>query len=307
MNIIKFFNRRIEKWYLKVIVAVFVGVATLAITRLLVGAQNILPPEKQIIEERYTQEREEGAQNPAPRDPLFIPEPGSEYEIPTGILENVDPPSGIQDFSFINRWQGMVNDLFVSVSAGGLLSDPLQGKLVVETQRIDYSEDLIPVQEFLTPTEAGPVRIILEKDLKLVLKSSNGTFFLFDVLSRTFEPIRLVSIDLKPGSNVNSINCTNQNELIPFAILSTNDFDALTIDNSTVTLDSGHEYHMNGGTGLTQRHEADANGDGKVDLVFHVLLANTSLNCSSTVGTVTGYTYDNVFIIGSDTIRMIRK
>jgi hypothetical protein len=41
-----------------------------------------------------------------------------------------------------------------------------------------------------------------------------------------------VSIDIKPGSDPNSINCKNENGIIPVAILTTNEFDAVTVDHT---------------------------------------------------------------------------
>ena len=307
MNTKKFFQNIFHKRHFKASVAILVTISILIVTWIMVGAQNLLPPEKQVIEEHYIQEQEEGYQNPAPRDPSYRPGPGPKYDIPTGILEQMDPPSGFPDFKINNRWQGIIDNLFIKVSAGGLFSDPSQGELIVETQPTDNSQDPTQVQEFLTPKKAGSVTIILEKDLKLVLKSSNGELFLFDVLSGTFQPIRLVGIDIKPGGAPNSVNCKNQNELIAVAILSTNDFNALSVDDSTVTFEGAQEYHINNAAGKLQRHEADVNGDGKLDLVFHFLMTRTDLNCNSTLGTLIGKTFNDIFVIGTDNIRMVKK
>jgi hypothetical protein len=41
-----------------------------------------------------------------------------------------------------------------------------------------------------------------------------------------------VDIDIKPGSYPNSIRCDNKNEIITVAVLTTEDFDAMTVDHT---------------------------------------------------------------------------
>lgn len=50
-----------------------------------------------------------------------------------------------------------------------------------------------------------------------------------------------VDLDIKPGSDPNSINCNNNDKkAISVAILTTLDFDATTVDHTTVTFEGGH-------------------------------------------------------------------
>ncbi len=116
-------------------------------------------------------------------------------------------------------------------------------------------------------------------------------------------PPYVVVIDVKPGSDPNSINCTNGMQVIPVALLTTDVFDATTVDHTTVAFDGATELHSTP-QGL-QRHEADVDGDGDVDLVFHFYLADTGLTCSSVVGTLTGQTFDGLTITGTDAVRML--
>ena len=88
-------------------------------------------------------------------------------------------------------------------------------------------------------------------------------------------------------------------------ILSTDDFDALTVDHTTVTFEGASETHVNKKTGEAIRHVEDVDLDGDMDLVFHFRLGDTALTCESTEGTLTGETYDGMSIEGSDSIRMI--
>jgi hypothetical protein len=100
-----------------------------------------------------------------------------------------------------------------------------------------------------------------------------------------------VEVDIKPGSDPNSINCNNEEGIIPVAILTTGDFDATTVDHTTVTFEGASETHL------------DKNGD--IDLVFHFRLGDTDLTCGSTEGTLTGETFDGLAIEGADAVRMV--
>ena len=114
-----------------------------------------------------------------------------------------------------------------------------------------------------------------------------------------------VGIDIKPGSAPNSINCTNDKGLIPVAILTTEDFDATTVDHTTVTFEGASEKHVNIFSGNPRRHEEDVDGDGDTDLVFHFRLGDTDLTCDSTEGTLTGENFDGQAIGGTDTVNMV--
>ncbi len=120
----------------------------------------------------------------------------------------------------------------------------------------------------------------------------------------TFESAMGVMVDIKPGSYPNTINCTNENGLIPVAILSTDSFDALTIDHTTVTFEGATEWHVKK-NGEVKRHEEDVNGDGLMDLVFHFKYMDTNLDCGSTFGGLFGQTYDGEEFYGEDEVTMI--
>jgi len=115
----------------------------------------------------------------------------------------------------------------------------------------------------------------------------------------------VVDIDIKPGGEPNSVPCNKPNFGIPVAILSSADFDATTVDHTTVNLQGAYELHLDHKTGNMKRHEEDVDGDGDIDLVFHFKLGDTDLDCSSTEGTLTGETYDGIPITGFDTLNMI--
>ncbi len=114
-----------------------------------------------------------------------------------------------------------------------------------------------------------------------------------------------VDIDIKPGSDPNSINCNNEKKVVGVAILTTGDFDATTVDHTTVTFEGASETHMDKKTGLPRRHEEDVDGDGDTDLLLHFRLGDTGLTCSDTEGTLIGETFGGDPIEGVDAVRMV--
>jgi len=116
-----------------------------------------------------------------------------------------------------------------------------------------------------------------------------------------------VDIDIKPGSDPNSINCNNEKGVIAVAILTTEDFDATAVDHTTVSFEGASHAHVDKKSGEPRRHEEDVDGDGDTDLVFHFRLGDTDLTCDSIEGTLTGETFDPQAIEGTDAVRMIDR
>jgi hypothetical protein len=114
-----------------------------------------------------------------------------------------------------------------------------------------------------------------------------------------------VEIVIKPGGNPNSINCKNHNGVIPIAILTTADFDALTVDHTNVWFEGAEETHIDKKSGLPRRHEEDVDRDGDLDLVFHFRLGDTALTCESVEGTLTGLLWDKTEFTGSAELSVV--
>jgi hypothetical protein len=124
-----------------------------------------------------------------------------------------------------------------------------------------------------------------------------------------YEPSLAVNIEVKPGSDPNSINCKHENGVITVAIITTEDFDATSVDHSTVRLGrigtEAAETHGNRESGETRRHEEDADGDGDIDLVFHFRFGDTGIQCGDVEAALTGRTFDGQAIEGRAAIRTV--
>lgn len=108
-----------------------------------------------------------------------------------------------------------------------------------------------------------------------------------------------VSIDIKPGTFANGINPKSKGK-IPVAILTTDSFDATTVDPTTVLFGAtGNEVAP------VQWAMEDVDGDGETDLVLHFVTQDTGITCGDNSASLTGATVAGVTIMGSDSIETV--
>ena len=113
-----------------------------------------------------------------------------------------------------------------------------------------------------------------------------------------------VQIDIKPGSDANSINLGSHG-LIPVAIFSNAGFDATEIDADTVEL-AGSSVAVRGKGNKLMASTDDVNGDGFIDLVIHVSTINLDPEIlQSGTATLIGNTETGKSIEGSDSITLV--
>lgn len=120
--------------------------------------------------------------------------------------------------------------------------------------------------------------------------------------NEAFTPVIMVQIDIKPSSfpnaipDTDTINLTAQGTL-PVAIFTTADFDAATVDASTVVF---------AGAPTVRSALEDVDGDSDLDLVLHFDNQALSLACADTQATLDGQAASGTSIHGTDSIRVLK-
>ena len=109
-----------------------------------------------------------------------------------------------------------------------------------------------------------------------------------------------VLIDIKPGSDPNSINPRSKG-VIPVAVLSAGSFDASDVDASTAAFGPG------GATPKHNGHSQDVNGDGSLDLVLHFATQQTGIQHGDTEACLTAATFGGEALAGCDSIRTVGR
>lgn len=132
---------------------------------------------------------------------------------------------------------------------------------------------------------------------------SQGVDTFIDGIAVTSCKTDAVAIDIKPGSDPNSINLGSSG-VITVAILSSDTFDATTVDPETISL-AGARIKMVGKSGRYLAHEEDINGDGLIDLVCQVETAQFIIEMGESVAVLEAETFDGTSIRGEDIIRIV--
>ena len=106
-----------------------------------------------------------------------------------------------------------------------------------------------------------------------------------------------VSIDIKPGSDPNSINLKSKG-VVPVAVVTTGDFNAATINPDTVRF---------AGASPVRWTMEDVDGDGDLDMLFHFRTQDLNLDKTSTSATLTADTFDGLHVSGTDSVNIVPK
>ena len=104
-----------------------------------------------------------------------------------------------------------------------------------------------------------------------------------------------IDIDIKPGGNPNNINLKSKG-VVSVAVLTTNGFDASTVDPDTVKF---------AGVVPVRWRLCDVDDDGDVDMLYHFKTQELNLDKSSIDATLTGETNSGDVIAGTDTVRIV--
>jgi hypothetical protein len=103
-------------------------------------------------------------------------------------------------------------------------------------------------------------------------------------------------VAIKSGVDPNKIN-PNSKGVIPVTILTTESFDATTVDPLSVRFGPNRTVEAHG-----RGHIEDADGDGDLDLVLHFKMQDTGIACGQSETSLFGETFDGTPFTGSDSI-----
>jgi hypothetical protein len=113
------------------------------------------------------------------------------------------------------------------------------------------------------------------------------------------EVISKVEIDIKPGSDPNSINPFSRG-VVPVAIFGSEDFDVADIDVTRLTVGIDDALPA-----IVGRRHRDVNADGFPDLLSYFRIAETGIEIGDTEACLNGETLDGTPFSGCDTIRTV--
>jgi parallel beta-helix repeat protein len=212
------------------------------------------------------------------------------------------------DFNDVNAPVFRFNNVFSSSgpSYGGICSDQtgVNGNISVDPQFVDAGAG----NYHLSPTspaidtgdnqapELPPTDI--DGDARVADGTGDGEAVV-DIGADEFAgsaPPSHVVIDVEPGNPQNVVNPRSA-KVLRIAIMSLGDFDATTVDPSTIRIGSAAAPPI----GSESR---DLNGDGVLDLLLRLQTRASGIHCDMTSIVLTGQTFGGTAFIGEDDIRL---
>lgn len=205
-------------------------------------------------------------------------------------------PDGMSSATFSSQWPGSdVVMTLITPSGSEIKRDDFP-------EYVEHENGLTYEYYIITDPEAGDWTV----ELLGAVVSGDGEEVSLTVTGAPTQPMQTMVVDIKPEDDNNVINCKNMNGVITVAILITDEFDATTIDHTTVRFgkygSEAAETHVKKKTGEVERHEEDVDNDGDMDLVFHFKYGETNLGCDDEFAVLTGSTYDGIFFTGADKV-----
>lgn len=126
---------------------------------------------------------------------------------------------------------------------------------------------------------------------------------LYFIVETQADNITLVDIDIKPGSDPNSINLGSGGN-VPVAIFGTITFDVTQIDPDSVTLANASIKLK--GNGQAMADYKDVNGDSITDIVVHFTTEALELTETYIQAELNGFLFDGQNIKGTDSVRIVQ-
>jgi len=189
------------------------------------------------------------------------------------------------------------------------------GSYVIETPNLlDWDALMLPGSHFSPPYTGDPDTALADgrfscaviyfavgshsitiRDIHIPLTGLNGPFPDGTVAFKA--ELSEMAIDIKPGSDPNSINLKSKG-VVPVAVLTTDLFDAATVDPTTVEF---------AGASPVRWVMEDVDGDGDLDMLFHFSTQELVLDAFSTEAYLTGEATGGVLFGGVDSVNIVGK
>jgi hypothetical protein len=192
--------------------------------------------------------------------------------------------------SFVNIYGGIADQDGIGVFDGSTVTVYGTG-FIVDNGTID------PSGNFFTVDGIGTLEVTYADGTTISLRifssnASNVPIYLVDTSDGG--PIE-VQIDIKPGDDHNCINLDSKG-LVPVAVLTTDDFDATTVDPATVEF---------AGAEPKRWKLADVDHDGDDDMMFHFRTQDLDLDQDSTEATLRAQINNGTIVSGTDEVRIV--
>jgi len=102
------------------------------------------------------------------------------------IVESGVTPASLGNYTFENQWSEDTPNEHITVWAGSEQSNDRQGAVVVTVTSRSQPAGALKEDAYVTPLPFGPVRVVEANGEQLVLATSSGGRFVFDLPSRQF-------------------------------------------------------------------------------------------------------------------------
>jgi len=200
----------------------------------------------------------------------------------------------VQDGGTLNMYSGTIGEkCFISVS-------PTKAGMTVYGTGFAVSNGTIEPEGYWNPNGIGTLTGYYEDTSPI-----NLMFYCDTPINLQPPPSsgpEEIKIDIKPGGNHNSINLKSWG-VVPVAVLTTSDFNADTIDPTTVEFAGASPLRWT----LRWKMMKDVDDDGDKDRVFFFKTQDLDLDENSTEATLTGKTTNGEVISGTDEVRIVPR